>query len=335
MKKTNWLLGITLFLVGLIACEKAATDKGGKDFANDLKNTDMVALELAFATANYEVIDTEEVPAEFCGLNEYELLGGKTLDAGSVIIANDDTYLYVTIHAKDGFQNVSENVKIWLGSSMPFTKRPVSGKFPYKFTVTEGLDFTVKFLLTDLGVTDVCKAGVIFAVIHVDAVVDVADITTEETAYAGVPGTIQGPNAWWYYVSYTPGCCDDDPVTPPTCEDETAWGGDTGLNVDDKGAWWYYFDAAGPLTQKIWAGQHKDAGTVTYDPAAGTLTISLNSYVSLQNDDEAVKIAGFTTIPTKRPAGGHFTYKGRDLVVTVGEFPFYAIHLDVVVCPAL
>lgn len=112
------------------------------------------------------------------------------------------------------------------------------------------------------------------------------------------------------------------------CQEETAWGGD--FEGGGK-AWWYYFDTQGPAVQSIYAGKEKTDGTVFWD---GTnLTINLGSW-SLQNVDEPVKVQGYNTIPDTRPEAGLFTtYKGSDLKVTGDGSRYYAIHLDVELCP--
>jgi len=117
-------------------------------------------------------------------------------------------------------------------------------------------------------------------------------------------------------------------VAVTVCQCETAWGGDTaGMGK----AWWFYYDVAVSGTQTIWAGQHYDAGTVTYDGA--NIVINLTDDWELNDVEEPVKIQGYDVIPTKRPAAGHFEYKGMDLVVPVSAYPFYAIHLDLRRCP--
>ena len=118
------------------------------------------------------------------------------------------------------------------------------------------------------------------------------------------------------------------PTDPETwIGDETAWGG----NYEGDGAsWWYYFDTNGPATQDIYAGQNKVAGaSVTYKD--GKLTIVLGPNMRLQSGSETVKIQGYAEdkLPTERPAGGQFTYKGTDLVVPVSPARYFAIHLDV------
>ncbi|HUV46690.1 MAG TPA: hypothetical protein VMW29_01015 [Candidatus Bathyarchaeia archaeon] len=115
------------------------------------------------------------------------------------------------------------------------------------------------------------------------------------------------------------------------CYKETAFGGATpGLGK----AWWFYFIGTG--TQTIWAGKNYDAGEVTVSGCDGgevTITIELAEGWYLQDDDESVKIQGYAVVPsTRQPAGLFETYKGNELVVTVGCFANYVIQLDVQHC---
>jgi hypothetical protein len=116
------------------------------------------------------------------------------------------------------------------------------------------------------------------------------------------------------------------------CQEETAWGGDS----EGKGsAWWYYYDASIGGVQTVWAGQHIDVGTV--EVVGGVVTIVLTGGWELQNVDDPVKIKGYSVIPEERPVAGLFTgvgtYKGDQLTnVDIGEYNFYAIHLDVQLC---
>jgi hypothetical protein len=111
------------------------------------------------------------------------------------------------------------------------------------------------------------------------------------------------------------------------CHDETGWGGST---AGAGRAWWYAFDTQGAPTQPIYAGQQLTDGTVTYD---GTnLIIDLGSW-TLQAVDEPVKVQGYNTLPTSRPAPGQFTtYKGTSLTVQGNNSRYYAIHLDMRHC---
>jgi hypothetical protein len=71
--------------------------------------------------------------------------------------------------------------------------------------------------------------------------------------------------------------------------------------------------------------------SVTYDQNSGTITIVLGPNMRLKAGSESVKIQGYAEgdLPTSRPAGGQFTHKGTELVVSVSPARYYAIHLDV------
>ncbi|WP_282037909.1 hypothetical protein [Saccharicrinis aurantiacus] len=112
------------------------------------------------------------------------------------------------------------------------------------------------------------------------------------------------------------------------CRLETAWGG---TSQENGSAWWFYYDASVGGQQAIYAGQFAvDGAYVEY--VDGKINIVLGNNMALIDDNEAVKIQGYDTLPTSRPSGGHFSYKGTDLSVMVGDYMYYAIHLDVAVC---
>lgn len=114
-----------------------------------------------------------------------------------------------------------------------------------------------------------------------------------------------------------------------TCSLETAWGG---TSEGAGKAWWFYYDVSVGGQQAIYAGKKEvDGAYIEY--IDGEIRIELGNSLSLIDDDEAVKIEGYNTLPTDRPAAGPFKeYKGTDLTVQVDEFAYYAVHLDVAVC---
>ena len=116
---------------------------------------------------------------------------------------------------------------------------------------------------------------------------------------------------------------------------ETAWAG----NFAGQGAaWWFYYDTQGPVRQSIFAGQQLVAGAYV-EVVNGVMTIVLGNNMRLQTVNESVKVQGYNTLPSSRPASGQFTtYKGSNLVIPLSTplTRFYAIHLDVEVkvdCP--
>ncbi|MDX9942365.1 MAG: hypothetical protein RBS53_09090 [Bacteroidales bacterium] len=126
----------------------------------------------------------------------------------------------------------------------------------------------------------------------------------------------------------------DCPEEEECWAEETAWAG----NVAGGGpAWWYYIDTQAEGTYPLYAGQQLIEGaSVTI--AEGLLTINLGENLALLDVSEPVKIQAYTTIPTRRPAAGLFkTYKGSATEnISVGNFPYYAVHLDALVkveCP--
>lgn len=89
----------------------------------------------------------------------------------------------------------------------------------------------------------------------------------------------------------------------------------------------------------LFAGQTLEAGTVLFEKVNGDvkITIMLNEGWRLEKDEygdvvsEAVKIEGYDVSPQgyENPAPGLFTYKGEELVVIVGEYNYYGVHLNV------
>lgn len=125
------------------------------------------------------------------------------------------------------------------------------------------------------------------------------------------------------------------------CEDLVCWKGETawGGNIAGRGsAWWFYYDTQGPVRQNLYAGQRLVSGAYV-EVVNGVMTIVLGSEMRLQSVVEPVKVQGYTTIPSSRPAAGRFTtYKGDQLSFPVRPFRFYALHLDVEVkvpCPPM
>jgi len=106
---------------------------------------------------------------------------------------------------------------------------------------------------------------------------------------------------------------------------KTGYGG----NYEGNGSpWWYYFDVSGPATQTIYAGQQPTDATVTYQN--GQIIIDMGS-LAFQNVDEPVKIQGFDLVPASPVPLGVYQYKGNQLIWDVDPYPFYVIHLDVLV----
>ncbi|MBC7085121.1 MAG: hypothetical protein H5T43_01960 [Methanomethylovorans sp.] len=124
---------------------------------------------------------------------------------------------------------------------------------------------------------------------------------------------------------------------------ETAWAANGNIPLVyryvSKGNWATYTKYEGTKkTVKIYAGQTIDVGTATFSaPVNGkvTITINLKNGVSFADVKENLKIQGYAAVPpAQNPAPGKFTtYKGTisgsSTTVTVPQYAYYGIHLDV------
>ena len=114
-------------------------------------------------------------------------------------------------------------------------------------------------------------------------------------------------------------------------QEETAFaGGIAGAG----NAWWFALDASTSGTYPIYAGQQAVEGaSVSYDAATDMITINLGNNMQLQDVNEPVKVEGYNTLPSSRPAAGLFElYKGSALTVQGNGSQYYVVHLDVEVC---
>jgi hypothetical protein len=286
-----------------------------------------------FAGCTKDAIQEEEMALkfkssdiEFCGEPEvFTLWGGKTIDVGTVTVANDEKNLYVT-YATTGDWWLHE-VHLYVLDYEP-TERLTPGQAPYK----EEFDPYVKTYTITVPLADdiTCDETVLWLQAHA-AVVKIVDgeIVQGETAYGG---TITEPDqgSWYGNIMYLVQCCEDEEEPCYEFEGETAWA--TGTRYVTRGNWATYTPYA-EGTVKIYAGQTIEVGTATFSAIeAGmvTITIELIDGWVLEDVEEAVKIQGYdVNPPAENPSPGLFaTYKGNDLTVTVPAFNFYGIHLN-------
>lgn len=124
---------------------------------------------------------------------------------------------------------------------------------------------------------------------------------------------------------------------PPVCSYETAWS--AGPRYVTRGNWATYTPYAEDSTVTLFAGQTMAAGTVHFSApdvdGNVTITIAFNAGWGLNaGATEAVKIQGYDSVPSGNPAPGLFTtYKGNLLTVTVPQYAYYGVHVDVQYCP--
>ena len=199
MKKIT-LLFVVLLAFGTYSCDESQIDSvesSELDKKGQNNNGDKVS-PMPFKSIDYE--------QESCGEPmECAFIAGQTIDAGSVTVTNDEEYLYVKVYSKAGFQDVSENIKMWIGLTPP-DRRPPSGHFPYK--VTENGDTHIfKIELSTLPEWDECGKQYVI-IVHGDVLTEEGNHGSGETAYGGCDGVDGKP--WWAYMQYETQCCEEE-----------------------------------------------------------------------------------------------------------------------------
>ncbi len=271
---------------------------------------------------------TTNTTIEYCGtVKTVNFLAGQTIPAGSVTVGNDETNLYVTFSTTNGWE--MKETHLYVGDGTNLTNKAgnaAPGQFPYKTTHDPRVtSFTYTIPLQGLP-----ECMVIAAHAAVEKWVN-GTMVDSQTAWG--EGSQIGKN-WAMKFEYCKQVCEPGNPGENRCyQDETAWV--FGPRYVNQGNWATYTPYDGTAkTETIYAGQTYEAGTATFSAAVGgqvTITITLNSNFIFQNGTELIKIQGYnTTPPSSNPAPGQFTtFKGTSTTITVPQYAFYGIHLDV------
>lgn len=318
--KTSWAWLIALAIM-ISSCAKTDEQTVGEDQA--------AALSLKSAVIVNPPVISFTLLNGSCGIQNQSLVAGQNYVAGNVSVSTtNDNKLYVTVTTQDGW--ALKTIHLFVGDkvNLPVNKsgNPVPGNFPTNNTFS-----TYQTVVSyEFNLADFSSSFVVAVHAEVDKLDPVGQVLQSETAWAAGTRFVLKGN-WATYINYTVAAC-PPPVLQPVVEctsfrNETAFGG----NASGSGnAWWYYYDGVGVET--VWAGQSINVGTVVL--VNGNLVITLTGGWELEpSTSESVKIQGYTTLPSSRPAAGQFTtYKGTSLTVPVASFPYYIIHLDVRKC---
>lgn len=265
------------------------------------------------------------VDGEVTDLNEVTLYAGQNIPVGTLSITNDAEVLTVTYKTTDGWMIAETHLDV-AGSLSEIPKNKPGNPVPGQFTYNDSYDPSVTEVSYELPLEwEIGDLLVVAAHAVVERVVN-GEVVQEETAWSAGKRFVAKGN-WATYTVYEV----EEIVTPESPVE--IWKGETAFagNLSGSGkSWWFYYDVNGTSVQDIYAGQAK-VENASVRVSDGIVTVTLGENLKLQDVNKPVKIQGYNEIPDSRPAAGQFPYKGSDLIINVGEFPFYVIHLDVLV----
>ncbi|OFX51293.1 MAG: hypothetical protein A2066_18065 [Bacteroidetes bacterium GWB2_41_8] len=313
--------GIWTFLFALVVIVSSCSKTEDLAVAQDDQNLMLKSATILNPVITYSVING------ICGIQEQALIAGQNYTAGNVVVSTTpEGKLLISVSTQGGWALTGVQLYVGAKEQLPVNKsgNPVPGNFPVN-TSFSTFQSAVSY---EFNIADFSSCFVVALHANVSKLDEIGQVIQSETSWAaGTKFVTKG--SWATYFEYCVVPC--SPPPPPTSNECTVWDEDTAWGGTAAGAgssWWFYY--TGVDSQTIWAGQTKNAGSVVVEN--GVATITLNPGWELQPGTESVKIQGYNTLPTSRPAAGQFDYKGTELIVNVGVFTYYAIHLDVRKC---
>lgn len=112
--------------------------------------------------------------------------------------------------------------------------------------------------------------------------------------------------------------------------DETAW---TKGSKYSKSGWAMYTQFSANSCVDLIAGKNTNVGTVCFSDVVNgkvTITVNMADGWTFQHVSEPVKIQGYDSAPSGKPAPGKFTsFKGAAFSIEVDAANYYGIHIDI------
>lgn len=299
--------------------------------------TTLVLTAVLFGTGTLGVSAAElpEMPGVDCEWiwndSTHTLWAGQHINAGQVIISNDDDYLYIDVYAHNGAIMQEGHVYLYENVDDIPSSRPAPGQAPYKLenVMSDHMQFMIPW--------DIVYLNDVYPVVHIAF----ASGTPEnpvggETAYGG---DNPGDENWFFYIDHVfDGYweCPDDPgpEPEPECECDTAYAyfGDDSIPFDERGRPWGWYSEFMTGTFPIYAGAGKNninkgtfVGEVMVE-ADGTITFNLESGFLINIEDDEFETHFYIGEDTPERIPGQW----NTIVADPDEFDFMTFHM--VVC---
>lgn len=223
------------------------------------------------------------------------LYAGKTINAGSVCVTNDSTYLYATYKTTGSWY--LDDLHLFVGkeyAQMPTTKtgNPQIGNFPFTIQDVDTQAYTFRIPLGDLEAASPCTTAVnLFTAAHAALVRrdTFGNVVQSETGWANGQ-QMNAKGSWAMYSTYWTQCVAPPPapVVLGRCETAYAVGDMTFINLGittSRWGWQLAVAANSAGSAPIYAGAAQNdlnkgthVGDLYYSYSNGLLTLSYQMY---------------------------------------------------------
>lgn len=211
--KALLLIGTIVLLIATYSCSK------------ENETPDTALLKAGRVSSSFTIVPENELPADRCGENEYDLIAGQYLVSGNISVFTNGGYIYISFKTNASWLIQETHVYIGPQSGIPVNKSgvPVPGHFPYNNSFTPAVSEITYMVSLDDIVRD--ENGCFIIAAH--AVVDNGEVT--ETAWGnGISfEDAFGIDRWGYISEYCLQECDEcvfDPMVVTVIRKNTTVG---------------------------------------------------------------------------------------------------------------
>jgi hypothetical protein len=150
MKNFTKTLCLLAFTLSVFSCKKTASNQSLVD-SNSFTSKQMYVTEFGDEISTHTMSREIDNPPN-CPIIETTLIAGQTLDAGTVRVYNDSSYIYVTYNTQNGW--VLSQTHLYVGDCafIPVNNpgNPLPGQFPYATSHSNITSYTYQVPLSQI-----------------------------------------------------------------------------------------------------------------------------------------------------------------------------------------